>query len=101
MEFYKKKKLIYFIFRIFNVYGDNTRNRWVVASLIKKFKKLKKVQIDNSGNYRDFINLTDLSILFIKSLGIKKNGVYEVGSGRAISIKNLANLIKNIEKIFI
>ena len=37
----------------------------------KRFRKLK-VQIDNSGNYRDFINLTDLSILFIKSLGIKK-----------------------------
>ena len=98
LEFHKKKKLNYFIFRIFNVYGDNTRNRWVVASLIKKFRKFKKVQIDNSGNYRDFLNLTDLSILLIKSLDIKKNGIYEVGSGRAISIKNLANLIKKILK---
>ena len=45
LEFYKKKKLNYFIFRIFNVYGDNTRNRWVVASLIKKFRKLKKFKL--------------------------------------------------------
>ena len=99
IELNKKKDLEFFIFRIFNVYGGSLKNRWVVASLVKKFKSLQKITIANSGNYRDFINISDLNDLFFKSLKKNDSGIFEVGTGKATSIRNLAYLIKKLLRI--
>ena len=34
--------------------------------------------------------------LFIKSSSVNKSGIFEAGTGRAISIKNLSKLIKKV-----
>ena len=36
-----------------------------------------------------------LELLFLKSLLIKRSGIFEVGSGRSVSIKKLAKLFKS------
>lgn len=90
LEYAKKKKLNFFIFRIFNVYGGDTNNRWVVASLIKRLKASKIITLKYSENIRDFIHIEDLCKLFCKCLSVKRSGVFEVGSGNTISIKKLA-----------
>ena len=70
-----------------------------MASLVKKFKSLQKITIANSGNYRDFINISDLNDLFFKSLKKNDSGIFEVGTGKATSIRNLAYLIKKLLRI--
>ena len=67
-------------------------------NLHKLTRKLKKVEIANSKNYRDFINIKDLSNLFLKCLKVRESGTFEVGTGKATSIKHLAILIKKILK---
>lgn len=98
LNYSKKYKLDYFIFRIFNVYGGNNFNRGVVSDLINKFRKYKTFNLHYSQNTRDFINLEDLSNLFLKSLFINKSGIFDVGSGKSISIRKLAVSIKKVFK---
>ncbi len=98
LQFSKKFELSFFIFRVFNVYGVKTINRGVVANLINRFKKEKTVNLKYSENVRDFINLEDLTRLFLKSILVKKSGIFEAGSGRTISIKKLAISIKKVLK---
>ena len=99
-----------------NLYGpgDNydLKNSHVIPALIKKFYKAKKnalpfVTIWGTGKpKREFLHVHDLAQACIYIMNIKKNHYYKnisplsshvnVGSGKEISIKMLANLIKNI-----
>ena len=95
IEFNKLLGLKFFIFRIFNVYGGNLHNRWVVASIIKKLKKKNTLELMHSENYRDFIHIDDLCNLLVKSIRFNINGIFEIGSGKALSLKSLSEIIKN------
>ena len=77
---------------------EATRMYDFVANLINRFKNEKTVNLKYSENVRDFINLEDLTGLFLKSILVKKSGIFEAGSGRAISIKKLAISIKKVLK---
>lgn len=96
INYNKRLKLNFLIFRIFNVYGKDLKNRGVVAALFKRFKKNKEIKLKNSENLRDFINIDDLLNLFFKSLKVNKNGIFDVGTESILSIKDLAFKIKKI-----
>lgn len=96
LQFSKKYGLNFFIFRVFNVYGVNIKNKGVVADIINKLRRGKNLKLKYSENKRDFVNLEDLSNLFIKSIFVERSGIFEAGSGRSISIKELATCIKKI-----
>ena len=90
-----------------NVYGveDNfhPENSHVIAGMMKRFHEAKvlnkpSVEIWGSGNpLREFINSDDLAraCLFLMET-YEKKGVINVGSSQEISIRNLAELLKNI-----
>ena len=86
----QSRNLKYSILRIFNVYGGKKKNRWVVASLIRRFKKEKILKLSNSQNVREFIHIEDLCELFIKVIRRKIIGKYEVSFGKQITILSLA-----------
>lgn len=96
----KSRDLNFTILRIFNVYGDNFENRYYISRIIRNFKKAKKfekIKVKFSENVRDYINTSDINSLFLKVIKKKQNGIFEVGSGKSITIKNLS---KKINKIF-
>ena len=89
-----------------NLYGYNdnfdVNNSHVIPAMIIKFHLAKKnndkVTLLGTGEpLREFLFVDDLAdaILVVIENNINK-GVYNVGSGDEISIKNLANLVKNI-----
>ena len=95
----KKKNLSFTILRIFNVYGDNFDNKYYISEIIRTFKKAKKfekIKIRFSENVRDYINISDLNSLFLNVIKKKENGIFEVGSGKSTTLKNLANKINKI-----
>lgn len=88
--------LKYTILRIFNVYGGTKTNRWVVASLTRRFEKEQILKLSDSQNIREFIHIEDLCKLFVKVIKRKIIGKYEVSSGKQITILSLAKKIKLI-----
>jgi nucleoside-diphosphate-sugar epimerase len=99
LKAYKNKKLKYIIFRIFNVYGGDLNNKYYISNIIKKFSSnSKKMDIKYYENVRDYIHINDLSNLIYKSINKKIVGIFEVASGKNISVKNLVIKIKRLYK---
>ena len=97
----KKKNLKYTILRIFNVYGGDLNNRYYISNIIKEFNRSKifsKVYFKLYKNVRDFIHIDDLSNLILKVIKQNENDIFEVGSGKSISIQNLIKKINKISK---
>ncbi len=104
LNFYSQRnKLKTCILRCFNIYGPNQNNNGfysaVIPIFIKNAKKNNFLILNNTGSQkRDFVYVSDVVDAYI-ACGIKKiQGTYNIGSGKSISIKNLANKIIKICK---
>src|SRR3989344_4413566 len=82
-----------FIVRLFNVYGPGGKG--AVNIFCENIMENKPVNIYGNGlQTRDFVYVSDVVDALI--LGMKNNGIYNVGSGTEINVKEL---IEKIEKI--
>src|SRR3989344_2384630 len=82
-----------FIVRLFNVYGQGGKG--AVNIFCENIMENKPVNIYGNGlQTRDFVYVSDVVDALI--LGMKSNGIYNVGSGTEITVKEL---IEKIEKI--
>jgi nucleoside-diphosphate-sugar epimerase len=63
-----------------------------------KYKKIKKLNFYNFS--RDYLYIDDLMAAIIKSTKYKKKNfeIFNIGSGKSISAKDLANMIARIIK---
>ena len=95
----EKKNIKFFIMRLFNTYGDEKDQFSLIEKLINiKKKKLNFSLINNGISLRDFIHLSDVALIYKKFL--KNNyssGVYDIGTGQGVLIKNLVDYV-NIDK---
>ena len=101
--YYELFNLKTIIFRYFNVYGERSPSKGQYAPVISTFlrQKLNKetLTIFGDGNQtRDFIHVKDvarINLIAAKSNLSKENfgQVYNVGSGRSLSINTIANQI--------
>ena len=87
------------------MFGENDSNNKFINRIINKIKKNNEDHIDLTDGIqkRDFIYVLDVVAAFvrvIKSFDKLNNKFYnfEVGTGKAISIKNAVKLIKDISK---
>ena len=87
--------LRYTIFRLFNVYGEEQANRWVVPEFVKKIVNDEEVSIHGDGNQvRAFCHVSDIANAFSFALTKGDNEVFNVGNNfEPISIKDLATRI--------
>jgi len=103
-EFSRTSKFDSIIFRLFNVYGEGQSD--VYAGVIKKFVKCamqnKAVLIYGEGNQkRDFVHVNDVIGYMIKAINNiegKKGEIYNIGTGKVTTIKQLAVDIFSIFK---
>jgi len=88
-------------FRYFNVYGLGEEKKGNQASPISKFIKQARenkeiILFENSENYkRDFVSVDDVCAIHHKMLSSEATGIYNIGTGIAISFKEVAQIIKN------
>ena len=99
----QQKKLKSIILRFFNVYGKNqspdSQYSGVIAKFIKNSKKNLDLEIYNDGTQkRDFIHVDDICEAIYKSLKYKQSDIFNVGTSRAVKIKDLAKIIVKLSK---
>ena len=101
IRFYSQNfKLKYNILRFFNVYGKNQNSKGDYAAVIPKFiKSAKKNQIlylhNNGSQTRDFVHVKDIVKALILTIPTKSDLTVNIGSGKSITIRNLAKMIIN------
>ncbi len=81
----------YTILRIFNVYGKNSKSD-VIAKFLSSAKLGKNITITGPGEQtRDFIDVRDVAETCVLLTG--KKGIFNIGSGRELSLNYVASLI--------
>lgn len=85
----------YTIFRLFNVYGEEQANRWVVPEFVKKITNNEEVTIHGDGTQmRAFCHVSDIANAFSYALTEGNNEIFNIGNNlEPISIKELAQRI--------
>lgn len=80
--------------RIFNVTGPGEPTRMVGGSIVSQLKKSNKVKMGNLSSKRDFVDVRDVvSALYIIGANGKSKEIYNICSGKSISIKKYLELI--------
>ena len=90
----------YTIFRLFNVYGEEQANRWVVPEFVRKIVNNEQVTIHGDGNQmRAFCHVSDIANAFSYALTKGDDQIFNIGNNlEPISIKKLANKIILLSK---
>ena len=76
------------VLRLFNVYGPGA-SRGVVRAFVEAAKAGENLRVFDPHAERDFVHVRDAVRAFLKT----KPGTYNVGTGRATSIKDLAQMV--------
>ena len=103
LEIFKKNSFPIIIIRLFQVYGSADNKDKIIPYAINNFRKNKILNLTKGNQTRDFCHINDVIdaiILILKSKNKKIIGkIFNVGSGKSITIKNLVNKIqKKIQK---
>jgi nucleoside-diphosphate-sugar epimerase len=96
---YKASKLViknrnrfkFIILRLYQIYGPYQKNNRLVPFIIKSCLKNKKFNCTEGIQKRDFLYVDDLVNLIVKILKKKQlsSGIYNVGYGKSILVKNV------------
>ena len=88
------------IFRVYQAYGPMQDTNRLIPIVAKACFFNKKFDCSEGSQIRDFIYIDDIILSIIKALKIKNtNGqIFNIGSGKKVSIKFIINFIKNFYK---
>jgi UDP-glucose 4-epimerase len=90
------------VLRLFNVYGPGQTGPYagVVSKFIERAKRgLPPVIYGDGTQTRDFIHVADVARLVEVVLDRGAAGVYNVGTGRAVSIRELAAIVMRLARL--
>ena len=91
----------YVILRFFNICGKSQSPEYagVITKFIKKIEMNQSLEIFGDGmQTRDFISVKDVVNSIYHSIENGKNQIYNIGSGKPITIKQLAKLMITLSK---
>jgi len=88
--------------RYFNVYGNREIYKGKTASAVLQFghqileKKAPRLFEESNHIFRDFVYIKDVIQANIKACAASKNGIYNVGTGRARSFQDIADILQKV-----
>jgi len=87
----------YVVLRIYQIFGPNQDSTRLVPFVIRSCLKNLEFPCTHGKQIRDFLYVDDFTDLISKILTSKKkfSGIFNIGSGKPISIQKLINYIKN------
>ena len=95
-EFASKHNINYIILRFFNIYGVGQSKEYagVITKFIEKIRQDIPLEIFGDGlQTRDFVAIEDVVKSIHNAISRGKNGTYNIASGKAVTIKKLAEMM--------
>lgn len=95
-EFVSEHKINYIILRFFNIYGIGQTSEYsgVITKFVERIAQNKSLEIFGDGlQTRDFVAVQDVIYSINNAISKDKNGIYNIASGKAVTIKELAELM--------
>lgn len=100
--FSKQYGIVVTILRLFNVYGPGQTGTYagVITKFIEKARnKLPLVIYGDGEQTRDFVHVLDVSKAVENVLNLRTEGIFNIGSGKAITINRLAQIIMQLARL--
>jgi len=97
-NFHLKYKIEYSILRFTNFYGENNEKRGV-SKMIKDSLTGNKIIIFGGNQSIDLLHFEDAVNSIVKTIESKRNGVFNIGYGKSISLMSLIDTLEKISKI--
>lgn len=98
-SFCVSKNIPFSIARLFNVYGPGQKEDFIIPNIIKKAIKHEEITLKNLDSTRDFIYIDDAVRALILVSMVSENEIYNIGSGKETSIKDLIKIIEKLIKV--
>jgi UDP-glucose 4-epimerase len=98
-NFVSENNLNCIILRFFNIYGVGQSDEYtgVITKFIKRITQNKPLEIFGDGmQTRDFVSVYDAINSIYNAISNDKSGTYNIASGKAITIKELAEMIISV-----
>lgn len=85
------------VFRVSSPYGINQTNRNVLSIFIERVLASKTIEVSGKGlRTQDFIFADDIADAALRAISLQARGLYNMGSGRSVSMLELAELISGM-----
>ena len=86
------------IFRAFNIYGIGYKKGRLISDILIALRDKKLLKLNDPTPRRDYLYIKDFIILLEKVLKLKKipEGIYNLGSGKSYSNKEVVNLFNKL-----
>ncbi len=96
--FSNRYKIDFTVFRYFNVYGErqNTLSGAAIPTFIRQMIKNEPITINGGKQIRDFVYVKDVARANYLAGTKKITGIYNVGSGKSITINDVVRLIESL-----
>ena len=94
-KYYKLYKNKILLFRVFNLCGDILNKDTIIGKVNnfiiknKKTKTNKILHLGNLSSFRDYIDVKDAANLMVRLIIKNKYGIFNLGSGNAVSIRKI------------
>ena len=86
--------------RLFYVIGKNQRLTSLIPTILKDLKKNNNLQIKNQLIYNDYVPVEKVSKTILYCIvHSPPSGIYNIGSGKSINYKEIADILKKQLKI--
>lgn len=101
MSYFKSYNQKINIIRPFNIYGPRQSARAIIPTIISQLINKKKLNLGNLYPTRDFTYVEDTCIAIFEIMKNDKisGEIFNIGSGKEISILDLVNTISNVMKV--
>ncbi len=99
--FASKYDINYIILRFFNIYGVEQSDEYagVITKFMKRVVHNRSLEIFGDGmQTRDFVGIDDVINSIHNSISNDRNGIYNIASGKNITIKELAEMIISVSR---
>jgi UDP-glucose 4-epimerase len=91
------------ILRVSNPYGHNSRHiglQGIIPTFFSRLIGKEPIRVWGVGdNVRDYIYISDLSAAILKAIHQDIPGIYNVGSGSGVSIKEIIDIVADVSSI--
>ena len=83
---------------LFNVYGINETNPHVIPAILEQVEQAKDIELGNVEACRDFIFVRDVALALLALVNAESQpfGIFNVGSGREYSIRDVVAVCEGI-----
>ena len=98
-EFESKHNINCIMLRFFNIYGVGQTSEYagVITKFLERIAHSKSLEIFGDGlQTRDFVTIDDIIFSINDAISNGKSGTYNIGNGKATTIKHLAELMISI-----